>query len=81
MLWRVRNREVLMSDVAQLSIVPGRSDALLAADHRKVIEEALKPVMAAIDAAKVDGFTISFSLGADYAGKSIIGSLQIAKHF
>lgn len=70
-----------MAEVVTLAAVPGKSDAQLAAEHRKAVEEALQPVMQAINAAKGDGFTISFALGADYAGKSLISQLIVAKNF
>jgi hypothetical protein len=67
--------------VAQLSVVPGRSDAERAAEHRRAIEEALKPVLSVLDIARTDGFVISFTLGIDYAGRANIASLSLAKHF
>ena len=70
-----------MTEGKVLSIVPGRSDAELAATHRSAVVEALKPVMEAIDRAKADGFVINFALGVDFLGQASISTLTIAKLF
>lgn len=66
---------------AVISLVAGKTDAELAAAHKKSVIEALQPTLAVLNAAKKDGFVISFVLGQDFLGSHVIQTLNIAKNF
>jgi len=70
-----------MTDNNVLNVVPGKSDADVAADIKAAMLEALKPVCKAIDDAKTKGFVVTFNLGPDYAGHHVVALLTVAKHF
>jgi len=53
----------------------------IAAKHKKAIGDALTHVLPAMDAAKVDGFKVSWAVGTDYAGRACITNLVILKEF
>jgi hypothetical protein len=58
-----------------------KSPEEIAAAHKKSISEALGPVMAAMDAAKADGFRTAWTIGDDYAGHHCITRLMLVKEF
>ncbi len=64
-----------------LQLVPSRSDKDAAAEHKAKITEALLGLCKLIDEAKADGFVTSLNLGQDWAGKTAIASLILAKHY
>ena len=64
-----------------LQLVPSRSDKDAAAEHKAKITEVLVALCKAMDDAKADGFVTSSSLGQDWAGKTAIATLILAKHY
>lgn len=64
-----------------VSLVPGKTDAELAASHKNAAIEALQPILLAMDDGKKDGFVISFAVGQDFSGRHVIATLNISKNF
>jgi hypothetical protein len=58
-----------------------KSPEEIAEAHKKAISDALVPVMAAMDAAKADGFKTAWTIGHDYAGRHCITQLKLVKEF
>jgi hypothetical protein len=61
------------------AIVPGRSDAEVAADLRKRLNAALGEVKSIMDDANDSGLQVSFQLGRDSYGKNRINELGIVR--
>lgn len=63
-------------------VLPGEgSEADRAAKAKAEIQEALRGVCTAIDAAAAAGFVTSFQLGLGPTGRQIVAHLSLAKHF
>lgn len=62
-------------------VVPIRTDADIAEAHKAKIIEAMMPLLAAMDAARRDGFVVSFNLAPDAMGRQVIQVLKLIKEF
>jgi hypothetical protein len=67
------------NEIAKL--VPTKSDADRAAEHRERVIAVLKEICPVLDAARADGFEVSFSLQPDFMNKTAIAQLAIVKRF
>lgn len=65
----------------RVSIVPGKSDADLAADYKSQMEAALTQVCNIVNDAKANGLTISYGTGDGPMGRHVISNLIIARHY
>lgn len=68
-------------DTAPVRLVTNTPDAERAAQIRANVIKALEPVLAELDDAKKDGFTVQFTLGADALGRNVIQALRLSKEF
>jgi hypothetical protein len=68
-----------MNEIAKL--VPTKSDVELAAEHRENIIKASEPLMAALSAARTDGFIAQLNFGEDAFKKIVINAFQLLKPF
>jgi len=65
-----------------LTIIPGRPDREIATDLRTRVSAALQPILALMEEAAQDGFTIQFNLNVDWATKrATLQQLAIVKHY
>jgi len=62
-------------------LVPGRSDADVAAEFKKEAETALLGLCQIMDRANRAGFVLQFGLGTVPPGKNIVSTLFLAKHY
>jgi len=74
---RLRSEFVGGDNVAQL--VPGKTDAELAADFKKRMVEAYGPVLALLDEAHAAGMSINAGAGMGPMGKFVISLMQVTK--
>jgi len=80
------NKDAIARIVAQANggaapAVETAPDVAAAARHVAALKAALGPVLAALDAAKADGFDAAFGLGAGEDGKQAIVQFTIAKSY
>ena len=71
--------EWLKNNVTQL--VPGKSDAELAAELKLKIVEAYEPILAVLNEVTKAGFVAQIQVGPDAFGKPHITALQIYKNY
>ena len=64
-----------------LTIIPGRPDKEMAEDFKRRMLEAAKPLCLLMDEVKAAGFTMTFSLGPDAMGRSVVTQLGVSKVF
>lgn len=64
-----------------IPLQPKRTDAEIAKCIRDDLTNKLNVVCKTLDAAKIDGFEVSFQLAKDGNGRQFISTLVIAKHF
>jgi hypothetical protein len=57
-----------------INLVPGKSDAEIARDMAARVVAALVPVCAVMDEARKHGFDISFQLGPDWTGRTVVAN-------
>lgn len=72
---------VMAETEKHLTIIPAKTDADLANMHRTKLLEALSTILPMLDAAKKDGFEITFGMGPDFMGRMVIAQFKIAKNF
>lgn len=65
----------------QISLVPNRPDAEVAAELKEKIIAAYEPINTVLTEAKKAGFEVSVGIGPNPFGKFEITQLVIAKHF
>ena len=62
-------------------LVPGKSDKELAAEHKKAIIEASKPLMVALTNSNKDGFKCQLNFGEDAFSNIVIHQMILVKNF
>lgn len=87
-LWALMNanrggiaRLIAKAHAAEPETPAAAPDVALAAKHKAAILAALEPVLAALNAARVDGYEAAFGLGPDADGKSIVRQFAISKTY
>ena len=63
------------------TLVPGKSDAQLAAEFKLQIVEAYEPILAVLGEITKAGFVAQIQVGPDAFGKPHISALQIYKNY
>lgn len=71
--------EVRESDKTVFGIVPGKTDADLAADFKNRIIESMQPVFKVIDEASAAKFDVQFGVGANAMGKQHFTALKLMR--
>lgn len=66
-------------DSEPLSLVPGKTDADLAAEYRKRFAEAIKPVLALVDEASRQGLLLGFEFRRDAFGSCKCPEIQVSR--
>lgn len=64
-----------------IALVPGKSDAELAAEFKRRAADALEPLCRLCDEARDAGFDLGFQLGQMWNGKTGIAALSLMKRF
>ncbi len=62
-----------------VSLVPGKTDAQLAAEYRAEITKAITPLLDIVQRAKDQGLFINWTVGPDNYGKIILKETVIVK--